>query len=145
MSSTSKKILGDLTQNYLWMTAFKRRDERDKLKSLRETEIAVKTLASAGSSSRGGGGNNIPLALTSSESTLMDNERTMLMFPSATNVTAVVDVRASSASTMIQESQAMQPIVAKLQTAATQELTQGAGAPLLEKDISVFRKDDDGR
>lgn len=137
MSSTSRKILGDLTQNYLWMTAFKRRDERDKLKSLRETEIAVKALTSAGSGSatRGGGtggSGNI------SESTSSANELTMSMFPSAMDVTSAAEAKASSsASTMIHESRTMQPIVAKLQTAATQELTQ---ATLRRMQKKVFQK-----
>ncbi|KAL3903084.1 MAG: hypothetical protein SGILL_010581 [Bacillariaceae sp.] len=62
MSSTSRKILGDLTQNYLWMTSFKRKDEVQQVKQLQEAaEATVKSAAQGGGgmtmSSDIGGGN----------------------------------------------------------------------------------------
>ena len=51
MSSTSRKILGDLTQNYLWMSSLKRKDDTQQVKQLQDTAEATVKAAAQGHSS----------------------------------------------------------------------------------------------
>ena len=44
MSSTSRSILSDLTQNYLWMTSFKRQEETHRIKALQAVATSATTV-----------------------------------------------------------------------------------------------------
>ncbi|KAL3911867.1 MAG: hypothetical protein SGARI_001435 [Bacillariaceae sp.] len=118
MSSTSRKILGDLTQNYLWMTSFKRKDETQQGKALQEVaEGAIKAAQEIGSggmatSGTGGAGLN-PLS-----------------FGSLPQSAAGLGAKPMSSSKNFESS------IGKLQSVATQELAQST---LRQVQKSVFK------
>lgn len=115
MSSTSRKILGDLTQNYLWMAGFKRQEKGQKVKNLQELANGC-TLSSAAIASQEGG----------------------ISGPSRFSTLGAA-VEASDGAGIIMASQKGQKFdehVQKLQTIATQELSQ---ATLHQAQRAVFK------
>lgn len=142
MSSASRKILGDLTQNYLWMATLKRHDGRDRVKALQDTAAAFGPLTSGGGGKAGaaatvvvGGGGGVPIPVASSVSHMsllpsvaaerMEAMRTSLgRFPSQDVGAAAAAAGGENRPSANDNPRAMQPAVAKLQLVATQELTQ---------------------
>ncbi|KAG7342453.1 JAB1/Mov34/MPN/PAD-1 ubiquitin protease [Nitzschia inconspicua] len=109
MSSTSRKILGDLTQNYLWIAGFKRRDETQKVKSLQELANGYTTLSSAAGSE------------TAQEGT--DVGSTSGAF-SVFGAAAAIASHGDEISVASPANQKPDPHVQKLQAEATKELSQ---------------------
>jgi COP9 signalosome complex subunit 5 len=110
MSSTSRKILGDLTQNYLWMASFKRQDETAKVKSLQDVAVSMKA-------------NSLGIAPSSSTSAV--ESATSAAVAAASTVGPSSFLLAENVATMSGvSSRDFQPTATKIQNAATQELVQ---------------------
>ena len=117
MSSTSRYVLEQLTQSYLWMTTFKRKDEEESVVETKKVASAWKDASSAASSMG-------PPAAAASASviSLIDPDPFGGVGriggpPSATGSSAAAAGTAAKA-------ESWQPTVSKLQQLATQELAQ---------------------
>jgi COP9 signalosome complex subunit 5 len=111
MSSTSRNILGDLTQNYLWMTSFKRKDELQHVKQLQEAaQGTVKATIQSGTL---GGGIAVASNTSGGGSSSTSSNALFAGAPSISGVGGSI-VNAND----------FAPTVDKLQDVATQELVQ---------------------
>jgi COP9 signalosome complex subunit 5 len=119
MSSTSRKILGDLTQNYLWMAGLKRTDETQKIKNLQELAKGC-TLCSAAVTAQDG--SDVGLAAGG--------------FLSLGGGAAAMAGDMGDSSVASPSAQQLESHARKLQAAATQELSQ---ATLRHSQRAVFK------
>jgi COP9 signalosome complex subunit 5 len=123
MSTTSRQVLEQLTQNYLWMTTFKRNESKETLGQLQAVTASWNTQAGGSSGGGNGGGGN---GTGGGTAMAMDHH------PPSQPHSSI-----SSNTTLLFQQDRMQPAVQKLTKVATQELSQKT---LRQVQQQVFKK-----
>jgi hypothetical protein len=136
MSSTSRTILEDLTQSYLWMAGFKRTNETQKAQHYQELADTF-TRSSSSSATVTTAATAAVATTTASSSSSSSSSSATFLLPSAEtshpSSSSSTDLLLSSPTSQLSQ---LESNVQKLQIAATQELAQ---ATLRQVQRSVFK------